>query len=265
MIKLKTRNYNNIYEKRGYKFFVNINQINGDFIKIVNDDVNHIKNVLRLPVGEKILIGVKNEEKNYICEIFEILKKDIVCKILEEVDASSESNVKIDIFQGLPKADKMELIIQKGTELGVNSFIPVNFKRTVVKFDEKDKVKKIDRWQKIAEVAAKQSLRDNIPQIKNIENVKNVCNLIPEYDIVLVAYENENKNSLKNELKKIGTKKNLKIAVVIGPEGGIEEQEVEVLKEAGAKIVSLGKRILRTETVALAMVAIINYELEENF
>jgi 16S rRNA (uracil1498-N3)-methyltransferase len=106
-------------------------------------------------------------------------------------------------------------------------------------------------------------MRDNIPQIKNIENIKNVCNLISEYDIVLVAYECEDKNSLKNELKKLVNKENLKIAVVIGPEGGIEENEVEALKEAGAKIVSLGKRILRTETVALAMTAIINYELEE--
>jgi 16S rRNA (uracil1498-N3)-methyltransferase len=131
-----------------------------------------------------------------------------------------------------------------------------------VKFDEKDKNKKLDRWQKIAEVAAKQSLRDNIPVIKNIENVKNICKLIPEYDIVLVAYECEDKNSLKNELKKLENKDIFKIAVVIGPEGGIEEQEVEALRNAGAKIVSLGKRILRTETVALAMAAIINYELE---
>jgi 16S rRNA (uracil1498-N3)-methyltransferase len=245
------------------KFFVDSNQINGDFITIIGDDVNHIKNVLRLSENDKVLIGIKNEGKNYICKISEILKKDIVCKIIEEAQAVSESKVKIDIFQGLPKADKMELIIQKGTELGVNNFIPVNFKRTVVKFDEKDKAKKLDRWQKIAEVAAKQSMRDNIPQIKNIENIKNVCNLISEYDIVLVAYECEEKNSLKNELKKLVNKENLKIAVVIGPEGGIEENEVEALKEAGAKIVSLGKRILRTETVALAMTAIINYELEE--
>jgi 16S rRNA (uracil1498-N3)-methyltransferase len=245
------------------KFFVDSSQVNEDVIKIIGDDVNHIKNVLRLACGDRVLIGIKGEEKNYICEITEILKKDVLCKIVEEAQAVAESNVKIDIFQGLPKADKMELIIQKGTELGVNNFIPVNFKRTVVKFDEKDKNKKLDRWQKIAEVAAKQSGRDNIPQIKNIENVKNICNLIKEYDIVLVAYECEDKNSLKNELKKLVNKENLKIAVVIGPEGGIEENEVEALKGAGAKIVSLGKRILRTETVALAMTAIINYELEE--
>ena len=244
------------------KFFVDISQVNENKITICGDDVNHIKNVLRLDTNEKILVGVKNVEKNYICSISEILKKEIICDILEESKMLTESNVKIDIYQGLPKADKMELIIQKGTDLGVNAFIPVNFKRTIVKFDEKDKLKKLDRWQKIAEVAAKQSGRNIIPKIKNIENIKNICNLIPEYDIVLVAYECEDKNSLKNELKKLNNKDRLNIAVVIGPEGGIEEQEVQTLQESGAKIVTLGKRILRTETVALAITAIINYELE---
>ena len=243
------------------KFFVEDNQIEENIITIIGDDVNHIKNVLRLNIGEEILVCNQNTSNNYVCKVSEILKKEIICEITQKSDKSSESNIKIDIFQGLPKADKMELIIQKGTELGVNSFIPVKFKRTIVKLDEKDEVKKIDRWQKIAEVAAKQSGRDIIPKIKSVENIKNICNLIKEYDRVLVAYECENKNSLKNELKKL-TANSLKIAVVIGPEGGIEENEVSELKKAGAKIVTLGKRILRTETVALAITAIINYELE---
>jgi len=243
------------------KFFVDKNQISGNKILIINDDVNHIKNVLRLSVGEKILICNQEESKNYICEIACINKKDIECKIIEETTSQSESNIKIDIFQGLPKADKMELIIQKGTELGVNSFTPVKFKRTVVKIDDKDESKKITRWQKIAEVSAKQSGRDIIPKIKNIENIKNICNLIKEYDIVLVAYECEEKNTLKYELQKL-KQHNLKVAVIIGPEGGIEETEIEMLKDAGAKIITLGKRILRTETVCLAITAIINYELE---
>lgn len=243
------------------KFFVEDNQIEECKIIITGDDVNHIKNVLRLNINDEILVCNQNTSYNYVCKISEILKKEIVCEVIQKLDKSSESNIKIDIFQGIPKADKMELIIQKGTELGVNSFIPVKFKRTIVKLDEKDSIKKIDRWQKIAEVAAKQSGRDIIPKIKSIENIKNICNLIKEYDIVLVAYECEDKNSLKNELKSL-TANNLKIAVVIGPEGGIEEDEVLELKKAGAKIVTLGKRILRTETVALAITAIINYELE---
>lgn len=245
------------------KFFIESSQMNINQITICGDDVNHIKNVLRLDINEKILICVNKLEKNYICSISEINKKEVICNILEETKSISESNVKIDIYQGLPKADKMELIIQKGTELGVNSFIPVIFKRTIVKFDEKDRLKKIARWQKIAEVASKQSMRDSIPEIKNIENVKNLCNLISMYDIVLVAYENENKNTLKNELKNLkNSKSNLKIGVVIGPEGGIEDEEIMLLKEAGGKIITLGNRILRTETASLVMASIINYELE---
>lgn len=245
------------------KFFVESSQVNETQIIICGDDVNHIKNVLRLNINEKILICVNKLEKNYICSISEVNKREVICNILEETKSISESNVKIDIYQGLPKADKMELIIQKGTELGVNAFIPVIFKRTVVKFDEKDKLKKLARWQKIAEVAAKQSMRDSIPEIKNIENIKNLCNLISNYDIVLVAYENESKNKLKNELENLkNSKSSLKIAVVIGPEGGIENEEVIALKDAGCKIITLGNRILRTETVSLVMAAIINYELE---
>ena len=148
------------------------------------------------------------------------MKKEIICKIISQEKSKSESNVIIDIFQGLPKFDKMELIIQKGTELGVNSFIPVEFKRCVVKASKDDINKKISRWQKIAEVAAKQSGRDKIPLVQNIENVKNICKLFEKYDIVLVAYENENKNSLKNALKNLNSKdKEVKIAVIIGPEG----------------------------------------------
>ena len=202
------------------KFFVKSDKINEDEILIDTDDVNHIKNVLRKKVGSEILICDYEKNINYNCEIKEILKKEIICKIISQEKSKSESNVIIDIFQGLPKFDKMELIIQKGTELGVNSFIPVEFKRCVVKASKDDINKKIPRWQKIAEVAAKQSGRDKIPLVQNIENVKNICKLFEKYDIVLVAYENENKNSLKNALKNLNSKdKEVKIAVIIGPEG----------------------------------------------
>ena len=246
------------------KFFVKSDKINNNEIVIDNEDVNHIKNVLRKNIDDEILICDYEQRINYNCKIKDFTKKEIICEIIETLKSENESNVKIDIFQGLPKADKMELIIQKGTELGVNSFIPVEFKRSVVKFDEKDKVKKLTRWQKISEVAAKQSGRDIIPLIKNIENVKNICKLFENYDIVLVAYEAEDKNSFKNELMNLKNIKDreIKIAVIIGPEGGIDEKEIEIFKDSGAKIVTLGKRILRTETVCLAMTAIINYELE---
>lgn len=133
--------------------------------------------------------------------------------------------------------------------------------RCIVKLDSKTKLKKIERWQKISEVAAKQSGRDIIPKINDITDLKNICNIIPEYDIVLLAYENEEINTLKSELKKLKNS-NLKIGIIIGPEGGIEQEEVEMLKQNGAKVITLGKRILRTETVALILIGIIMYELE---
>jgi len=245
------------------KFFVKSEQVNNDKIEITGEDVNHIRNVLRLTKCEKIKICDTGNSKNYICEINDISKEEVICNIIEEVSGEAEGNVILHIYQGLPKADKMELIIQKGTELGVSEFIPVNFKRSIVKISEKDEKKKIDRWQKIAEVAAKQSGRDIIPTIRNIENIKNICNNINEYDIVLVAYELEEQNYIKNELLKIkNNNTNYRIAIVIGPEGGIDEEEINLLKSAGAKIVSLGKRILRTETVALQVSSIIMYELE---
>lgn len=245
------------------KFFIESSQINNNQIEIVGEDVNHIKNVLRLEIGEKIKICDKKTSTNYISEICEITNKYIKCNILEIAENKAEGNVELHIFQGLPKADKMELIIQKGTELGVNEFIPVAFKRSIVKISGKDELKKIDRWNKIAEVAAKQSGRDIVPKVTNIENIKNVCNEIKNYDIVLLAYELEENNYVKNELLQLKNKKEkYKIAVIIGPEGGIAPEEVEVMKSNGAKVISLGKRILRTETVALQISSIIMYELE---
>lgn len=245
------------------KFFVKEEQIKEDIIEIIGDDVNHIRNVLRLECGENILLCDMDKSTNYISKIKNIEKEKIICSIQSIAENEAEGNVEITIFQGLPKADKMELIIQKGTELGVKEFTPVNFERCIVKLKGKDEEKKLDRWQKIAEMAAKQSGRDIVPKINNIESIKNICKLIENYDIVLVAYENEKNNSLKQELIKLKNMKNkIKIGVVIGPEGGIAENEINEFKEAGAKIITLGNRILRTETVCLMCTSIIMYELE---
>lgn len=245
------------------KFFVKSNQINDNYISIIDEDVNHIKNVLRLAIGEKIKICDKDNSKNYVSEIVEITNHEVICTIIEEVEGEAEDNVELHIYQGLPKADKMELILQKGTELGVSKFIPVALKRCIVKLDGKDAIKKIERWQKITEVASKQSGRDIVPEVANIETINDICNNINDYDLVMLAYELEENNYIKTELLNIkNTKENYKIAIVIGPEGGIDDKEAERLKEAGAKIVSLGKRILRTETVALQVSSIVMYELE---
>lgn len=245
------------------RFFVKNEQIKGTTIEILGEDVKHIKNVLRKQIGDNIEICDQDTEKSYICEIEKIGNESILTNIIEELQ-SYDDNIKVDIYQGLPKADKMELIIQKSVELGVNSIIPVAMKRCVVKIESKDESKKIARWQKIAESAAKQSGRSTIPEIKNIVNIEKIIQLIKEYDCVIVAYENEKNNTIKRELLEIKEKVHdkVKIAVIIGPEGGLEEKDVELLKHNGAKIVTLGHRILRTETVELNVLSVIMYELE---
>ena len=243
------------------RFFVKTNQINNDNIDIIGEDVKHIKNVLRKQIGDKIEVCNQDTGDSYKCEIENFSEDEIKTNIIEKL-TNIQERVKVDIDQGLPKSDKMELIIQKSVELGANAIIPVNMKRCVVKLEGKDESKKIDRWQKIAESAAKQCGRSFIPEVKHLANVKDICNLINEYDAIIVAYENEKDNTLKSELKKLNSE-NLKIGIVIGPEGGFEESDVNILRENGARIVTLGNRILRTETVALNVLSIVMYEFEQ--
>lgn len=246
------------------KFFVNSRNIKGKNIEIIGSDVNHIKNVLRLKKNDKVEICNQETFENYICEIYDINNELVILNIIQkEPKIVEEKDIELDIFQGLPKSDKMELIIQKGTELGVNKFIPVAFNRCVVKLSGKDEIKKIERWQKIAKMASEQSHRYNVPKIDNIHNIKNICNLVHEYDIILVAYEEEKNNYIKNELINLKElKQKLKIGVIVGPEGGFEKEEINILKDAGCKIVSLGKRILRTETAPIMISSVIMYEFE---
>lgn len=258
------------------KFFVENNQIKNDTIYIKNQDVNHIKKVLRKNIEDEITICDENTKQDYLCKITNIEENEITCKIIKELETNVESNIEVSIFQGLPKADKMELIIQKSVELGVHDITPIEMKRCVVRLKEKDKTKKIERWQKISKVAAKQCGRNYIPKINNIENLKEILEKIKNYAAVLVAYEEEKENTLKNELKLLkkdnqeelkeskdnANNEKIKIAIVIGPEGGIDKEEINALEKNGAKIITLGKRILRTETVALNVLSIIMYELE---
>lgn len=245
-----------------YKFFVTEKQIEGDKAKIIGEDVNHIANVLRLKKKDRIILCNKDEGCSYETEIVEVSKESITCNIVSKTLENVESNVNVDIYQGLPKMDKMEYIIQKATELGVKNIYPVTMARSIVKLDDKTALKKVDRWNKIAEVAAKQSKRDFIPNIKNVINIENICQNAEKYDIILIAYENEKINTLKAELNKLNREKELKIAVVIGPEGGIDEKEIKKLVDIGGKCITLGKRILRTETASLVILSNIIYEFE---
>ena len=243
------------------RFFIKTEQIRDNEIIIIGEDVKHIKNVLRKQTGDSLEICNQQTGITYKCQISDLQEDKILTNIIDKID-SEENKIKVDIYQGLPKSDKMELIIQKSIELGVNAIIPVEMKRCVVKLDLKSENKKIERWQKIAESAAKQSGRNFVPEIRNIVKIEEIAKLTNTYDSIIVCYENEKENYIKNELLKLKNKENVKIAVVIGPDGGLEEKDVEYLKQNGASVVTLGNRILRTETVALNLLSIIMYELE---
>lgn len=247
-----------------YKFFVKNNQIEDKKIKIMGEDVNHIKNVLRLQEEDIIQVCNSDTSKSYITKIIELNNENIVVESLEECKETTEANVSIHIFQGLPKQEKMETIIQKATEIGVSDITPVKMERCVVKLDEKTASKKIERWQKIAEVAAKQSKRDKIPRVHSCINLKSLYEKLQEYDIVIMAYEEERETSIKQILTNLPHEKELKIAVIVGPEGGIAKEEVDLLSELpNIKVVTLGKRILRTETAPLVLASVIMYEFDE--
>ena len=246
------------------KFFVKDENFLEDKIRIIGTDVNHIKNVLRLNVGDDIIVCIKQTSQSFVCAIKEIMDSAIYGFVLKEIEETTEPKTYIHIFQGLPKADKLEWIIEKCTEIGVKEITPIVMKRSIVKLNENDKIKKVARWQKIAEVAAKQSQRDSILQVNSIMNFKNIFENIKDYDIVIVAYEKEKERTLKNVLCHIKNEKDhLKIAVIIGPEGGLEEEEVEFCTENASVPVTLGKRILRTETAPIVVASNILYELED--
>ncbi len=253
-----------VYHKM-YNFFVDNNQIKDKNVKIIGQDAKHIGFVLRMTEKEKIYINNKDTAIKYLAEISHISKEEVDCILLNEVE-TTEPNIKITLFQGLPKSDKMEYIIQKAVELGIYEIIPVNMKNCIAKLKDEDK--KIQRWQAISEAAAKQSKRNIIPQICRLKSIEDVAKSIKDFDCMIVAYENEDKITLKQILQENRTKfsnkenKDCKIAIVIGPEGGIDEKEAKLLSDEGAKIVSLGKRILRTETASLAMLSMIMYEYD---
>ncbi len=245
-----------------YQFFVESNQICGKIIMITGSDVNHIKNVLRMKPGEEIAVSNGVDGKEYRCGIMSIEEDKIVCELRFIKEDGMELPSRVYLFQGLPKGDKMELIIQKAVELGVHEIIPVATKRCVVKLEEKKAAVKIARWQGIAEAAAKQSKRRIVPQVSNVMNFKEAIERAAGMDVKLIPYE------LAEEMEKTksligGLQPGQDIAVFIGPEGGFEESEISLAFEAGIEPVTLGKRILRTETAGFTVMAWIMYQLEK--
>lgn len=246
-----------------HKFFTEPQNITETEGKILGDDVKHIYKVLRLNEGEEVVLN-NCEGVEYLGEIKSITKSEVIVSIIKKLDINNESSVKVHLFQGLPKGQKMDLIVQKGTELGVVEFIPTITARVDVKL--KGEFKKLDRLNRIALEASKQSKRSIVPQVNEVVEFDEAIRQLKEMDLVLIPYENAEDfgvksliKHLKNENKDLNSIKN--VGVLIGPEGGFEEEEINSLKEEGFYIVTLGNRILRTETAGFTATALIQYEL----
>ena len=244
-----------------YRFFVEPSQVEETVIRICGSDVNHIKNVLRMRPGEEVAVSNGIDGREYRCGIL-ALEEDCVRLELRFIKEDGvELPAKIYLFQGLPKADKMELIIQKAVELGAFQVIPVAMKRCVVKLDEKKADSKIKRWQGIAEAAAKQSKRGVIPTVAPVMSYAQAVKMASEMDLKLVPYElAEGMEQTKQLIESV--KPGQRIAIFIGPEGGFDPEEIRTATEAGIHPITLGKRILRTETAGFTTIAWLMYQLE---
>ncbi|NOW93167.1 MULTISPECIES: 16S rRNA (uracil(1498)-N(3))-methyltransferase [Clostridium] len=246
-----------------HKFFTEPHNISETEGRILGDDVKHIYKVLRLSEGEEVVLN-NCEGIEYLGEIETITKSEVIVKIIKRLDINNESKVKVHLFQGLPKGQKMDLIVQKGTELGVSEFIPVTTARVDVKL--KGEFKKLDRLNRIALEACKQSKRSVIPQVKEVIDFNEAINELKKMDLIIVPYENAEDFGIKTLVRKL-ERDNVdldninNVGILIGPEGGFEESEIDTLKEQGAYIVTLGNRILRTETAGFTATALIQYEL----
>ena len=245
-----------------YHFFVEPSQIQGNKIIITGKDVSHIKNVLRMKPGEEIAVSNGLDGKEYHCGIAEWYEDRIVCDLFFVKEEGVELASKIYLFQGLPKADKMELIIQKAVELGVYEIIPVASKRAVVKLDAKKAESKLIRWQAIAEAAAKQSKRGIIPKIKEVMSFQEAVAYSSCAQVKIIPYELAQGMERTKEIIS-GIRPGEPVAVFIGPEGGFAEEEIEMAMQAGIEPVTLGRRILRTETAGMAVLSVIMYHLEQ--
>jgi 16S rRNA (uracil1498-N3)-methyltransferase len=242
--------------------FVDPAQMKGDLLYVTGKDVNHIKNVMRLKKGDEISVRTGQDDREYRYGIEEFTDSEVVCRLRFVKEADVELPVKVYIFQGLPKADKMELIIQKAVELGAAEIIPVEMRRCVVKLDGSKKVKKTQRWQAIAESAAKQSRRAVVPMVREPMTMEEAVRFAEQNtDVRLLPYELQEADGSTRDVMD-GIREGSAVSIFIGPEGGFDPAEVELAREAGIRPISLGKRILRTETAALVALSFLIYHFE---
>lgn len=240
-----------------HKFFTPKELFTQTHAVIKGDDVKHIYRVLRVEAGEKVSINNLCGEE-FLGEVEEVNKEEVIIKILEKLDINNESKLEIYLFQGMPKATKMDLIVQKGVELGMTEFIPVITDRVDVKL--KGEFKKLDRLNKIALEASKQSKRSHIAKVSEPVEFKVALEEMKEMDLIVVPYENATGYGIRTMAKELLGKDFVKVAVMIGPEGGFEEEEIQKLKDINAHIVTLGPRILRTETAGFTCASLLQYE-----
>ncbi len=247
-----------------YRFFVNKNQILQSPVVIEGEDYKHMHSVLRLKKGEEVLLCAE-DEKEYLCRIesYNEEYQQVFLQIVDVFGNNRELPSKLVLFQGLPKGDKMELIIQKAVELGVSEIVPVAMKRCVVKLDEKKAVKKIERYNNIALSAAKQSKRGKIPEVTAVMSFHEACEYCKSLKTVLIPYElangmKQSKQHIKDAVKSSS------VGIFIGPEGGFEPEEIEELKKMDGQILSLGHRILRTETAGMVVLSLLMFEMESD-
>ncbi len=247
-----------------YQFFVEPEQIIDKKIVIIGSDVNHIKNVLRMRIGEAIRVVTASEDRYYQCEIENFEDDRIVCQLLFIKEEAVELPNRICLLQGLPKGDKMEMIIQKAVELGASEIVPIQTKRAVVKLDAKKEKSKLLRWNAISEAAAKQSQRRIVPEVKKVMTMKEAADYCKDFEIKLIPYEQADMNGMKETRKLLSEiLPEQRIAVFIGPEGGFDDMEIQLAEEAGITPITLGHRILRTETAGMTVLAWLVYQLEQ--
>lgn len=243
-----------------FQFFVRSEKVNNGKACITGDDYHHLKDVVRLKAGDKVRISIDTGE-NYIGVIEDFTEDAVIVELTEKAE-DTELKGKMTLFQGMPKSDKLEFIIEKAVELGVSEIVPTMMEFSVVKIDEKKIASKVERWQKIAEAAAKQSKRSIVPQVLPPMKYKDAVEYAASNTINLVPYENESGSKGTIELLK-AVKPEDSVGIFIGPEGGFSEKEISLAREKGMKTVSLGRRILRTETAALTALSLIMMNKEE--
>ena len=245
------------------RYFLKNDQFQNGKVLIADDDAHHMTRVMRMKIGDKFIGCNENKECFYI-EILAIENEVVHGNIVEQLHQQTEMPIEVTIAQGLPKGDKFELVLQKGTECGAANFIPVKMDRSIVKLDSKKEAKKVERWTKIVKEAAEQSHRQSLPRVNGVVDFKNLLTMAKNYDACLFAYEETAKAGKMPQLKQ--TLKNIPLGasllILVGPEGGISESEESMLVDAGFLPCALGPRILRTETAPIYILSAISYALE---